>query len=80
MHGARDEADAAFEWLERAYAQRDSGLAWLRTSLYFRSLHDDPRWGGFLKKMGLEDGNPVDSRTRRPAVDPGVVGREPSLG
>ena len=27
VHAVRGEADAAFEWLERAYAQRDSGLA-----------------------------------------------------
>ena len=27
----------------------------LRTSLPLRSLHGDPRWSAFLKKMGLED-------------------------
>jgi tetratricopeptide (TPR) repeat protein len=52
--GARGEADAAFRWLERAYAQRDGGLLDLKTSPYFRSLHADPRWDAFLKKMGFE--------------------------
>ena len=55
VHAARGEADAAFEWLERAYAQRDGGLAGLRISPHLRSLHGDPRWGAFLKKMGLVD-------------------------
>jgi serine/threonine protein kinase/Tfp pilus assembly protein PilF len=52
---ARGEADAAFEWLERAYATEDPGLSEMKTSHLFRSLHRDPRWGAFLKKMGLED-------------------------
>jgi TolB-like protein/Tfp pilus assembly protein PilF len=55
VHAARGEADAAFEWLERAYAQRDPGLAEMRPSPRFRSLHGDPRWSAFLKKFGLEE-------------------------
>ena len=52
VHG---EADRAFEWLERAYAERDPGLTWMKSTRHLRSLHSDPRWGAFLKKMGLED-------------------------
>jgi TolB-like protein/Tfp pilus assembly protein PilF len=55
VHAARGEADPAFEWLERAYAQRDTGLVEVKASPRLRSLHGDPRWGAFLKKMGLED-------------------------
>ena len=54
-HGARGEVDAAFEWLERAYAQRDGGLSELRAIPNLRPLHGDPRWGAFLRKMGLAD-------------------------
>ena len=54
VHGARAEADAAFEWLERAYAQRDGGLSGIKDNSRLRSLHGDPRWGAFLKKMGFE--------------------------
>jgi tetratricopeptide (TPR) repeat protein len=54
VHGARAEVDAALAWLERAYAQRDDGLAEIKTSPRFRSLHGDPRWGAFLRKMGLD--------------------------
>ena len=51
----RGEVDAAFEWLERAYVQRDPGLALIRLDTELRSLHGDPRWGAFLKKMGFPD-------------------------
>jgi serine/threonine protein kinase/tetratricopeptide (TPR) repeat protein len=54
MHAVRGEADAAFAWLERAYAQRDAALAEVKRTPRFRSLHGDPRWGAFLKKMGFE--------------------------
>jgi tetratricopeptide (TPR) repeat protein len=54
VHGTRGEADAAFEWLERAHAQRDSGLTEMMPSPRFRPLHGDPRWGAFLEKMGFE--------------------------
>ena len=47
--------DRAFEWLERAYAQRNAGLSQLRVATSLRGLHRDPRWPPFLKKMGLAD-------------------------
>jgi len=55
VHSSRGEIDAAFEWLERAYAQRDAGLAWVKLERLFRPLHSDPRWGALLAKMGLAD-------------------------
>ncbi len=53
--GRRGETDAAWAWLERAYAQRDGGLVSVKTSLHLRSLHADSRWNAFLKRMHLED-------------------------
>ena len=50
-HSRRGEIDAAFEWLERAYAQRDGGLVGVKMSPPLRSLHGDSRWGAFLKRM-----------------------------
>ncbi len=55
VHAVRGEVDAAFEWLERAHAQRDSGVAIMKPEPNLRSLHADPRWGVFMKKMGLAD-------------------------
>jgi tetratricopeptide (TPR) repeat protein len=55
VYAVRGETNRAFEWLERAYAQRDPGLADMKNNPRLRSLHGDPRWAAFLKKMGLED-------------------------
>jgi len=53
IHSARREVDAAFAWLDRAFAEHDAGLAQAKCEPTFRSLHGDPRWGAFLKKVGL---------------------------
>jgi TolB-like protein/tetratricopeptide (TPR) repeat protein len=52
-HAYRGENDLAFEWLERAYRQRDPGLSIMKVEPTLRSLHADPRWQPFLEKMGL---------------------------
>jgi len=52
-HAYRNEADLAFQWMERAYAQRDPGLSMMKLDPLLHSLHDDPRWQPFLEKMGL---------------------------
>lgn len=52
----RGEIDRAFEWLERAYDQRDPGLTWIKGHPLLKNLEGDPRHTAFLKKMGL----PVD--------------------
>jgi TolB-like protein/Tfp pilus assembly protein PilF len=57
-YAVRGEANAAFEWLERAYSERDGGLTEMRASPHFATLQGDPRWREFLAKMGLES---VDS-------------------
>jgi tetratricopeptide (TPR) repeat protein len=51
----RGETDLAFEWLERAYVQRDPGVGSTKVSRLLRNLHGDPRWQPFLEKMGLAD-------------------------
>jgi TolB-like protein/Tfp pilus assembly protein PilF len=55
IHAMRGESDLAFEWLERARAQRDPGVLLTKISPTLRSLHTDPRWGPFLRKIGLAD-------------------------
>ena len=51
VHALRGEPDAAFEWLERAYAIKDTALAEMKGTPGLRRLHADPRWGPFLRKM-----------------------------
>jgi TolB-like protein/Tfp pilus assembly protein PilF len=55
VYGARGEVDRGFEWLDRAYEQRDGGLSDMKGIPRLRSLHGDPRWGAFLRKMRLPE-------------------------
>jgi len=55
VYAYRNEPDAAFHWLERAYVQKDHGVSLLRSHATFRGLHDDPRWQPFLAKIGIAD-------------------------
>ena len=47
------EKDKAFEWLEKAYNQRDSGLAQIVGDPMMRNIVKDPRYATFMKKMKL---------------------------
>jgi TolB-like protein/tetratricopeptide (TPR) repeat protein len=51
----RKEADEAIHWLERAYAQKDSGLVYVKVELPLKNLEADPRYKAFLKKMNLPE-------------------------
>jgi tetratricopeptide (TPR) repeat protein len=53
IYAWRGEKDKAFEWLERAYDQHDSGMSRLRYDPTLASLHDDPRFAALVKKMGF---------------------------
>jgi hypothetical protein len=46
--------DEAFEWLERAYEEREALLVWVKVQPAFDPLRDDPRFDALLKKIGLE--------------------------
>src|SRR5262249_30022311 len=48
----RGEADKAFEWLDRAFAQRDGGLPLVTLDPTLASLRNDPRYAALRKKMG----------------------------
>jgi TolB-like protein/DNA-binding winged helix-turn-helix (wHTH) protein/tetratricopeptide (TPR) repeat protein len=53
VYAYRGESDKSFEWLERAYDQRDTGLPTFNTEPLFKNLHHDPRYAELLKKMRL---------------------------
>jgi TolB-like protein/class 3 adenylate cyclase/Tfp pilus assembly protein PilF len=53
IYAYRNEIDKAFEWLERAYEQRDPGATFSATDRFLRPLHGDPRWKAFLQRMKL---------------------------
>ena len=52
-HAWRGEVDAAFDWLERAYRERDPGLGESVAYPLLRALHGDPRWLALMRKMGF---------------------------
>lgn len=49
------EIDKAFEWLEKAYEERDSNLILVTIPWPFDPLRSDPRYKQLLIKMGLEN-------------------------
>jgi TolB-like protein/DNA-binding winged helix-turn-helix (wHTH) protein/Tfp pilus assembly protein PilF len=53
VYAFRNQPNEAFEWLDRAYAQRDPGLMWTKVWPLLNSLHKDPRYAAFLKKIHL---------------------------
>lgn len=52
-HAYRGESDPAFEWLDRAYRQRDAGMASMKIDVLLKNLHGDPRWLPLLNRVGL---------------------------
>ena len=53
IYAFRGEADEAFRWLQRAYAERDPGLQEVNGDPLLKNLRSDPRYVAFLKKIGL---------------------------
>jgi tetratricopeptide (TPR) repeat protein len=53
VYALRNQSDKAFEWLDRAYAQRDSNLIVTKVDPLLKSLHHDPRYAALLKKLDL---------------------------
>jgi TolB-like protein/Tfp pilus assembly protein PilF/tRNA A-37 threonylcarbamoyl transferase component Bud32 len=58
------ECDAAFEWLEKAFAERNEWLVWLGTEPKFDSLRDDPRYFELLERMN----NPIVKSQKAEAI------------
>jgi tetratricopeptide (TPR) repeat protein len=53
VYAYRGETDKAFEWLLRAYQQRDGGMLFVKIDPLLRSLFHDPRYADMLRKMRL---------------------------
>ena len=53
VYAYREESATSFEWLERAYQQRDPGLPEIKSNPLFKNLRHDPRYTKLLKKMSL---------------------------
>jgi TolB-like protein len=55
VYAFRGEANEALQWLERAYAQHDEDLYFIKGDPQLRSLESDPRYKTFLHKMNLPE-------------------------
>jgi tetratricopeptide (TPR) repeat protein len=55
VYAFRGRPDEFMHWLERAYAQKDPYLVYLKVELPDKSLASDPRYKAFLKKMNLPE-------------------------
>jgi TolB-like protein/Tfp pilus assembly protein PilF len=55
VYAALGEADAAFDWLEKAYERRQLGLAWIRVIPALDPLRSDPRFDDLLRRIGFPE-------------------------
>jgi serine/threonine-protein kinase len=53
VYGLRNEPDKMFEWLDRAYTERDSGLTQLLVTPFILTYKNDPRFAAFCQKLKL---------------------------
>jgi tetratricopeptide (TPR) repeat protein len=53
VYAFRNQRDEAFEWLDRAYAQREGNVAYTNLEPLLKNLRGDPRYAAFLKKLNL---------------------------
>jgi TolB-like protein/DNA-binding SARP family transcriptional activator len=54
IYAGLGDADAAFEWLQRAYIERASFMDGVGVTPAFDVLHGDARWTRILERMGLQ--------------------------
>jgi tetratricopeptide (TPR) repeat protein len=55
VYAALGEADAAFEWLEKAYERRQGELGWLQVAPVLDPLRSDPRFDDLLRRIGFPE-------------------------
>src|SRR5205823_13176554 len=53
VYAVRGEKDKAFEWLQIAFDNHDTGMLALLVDPLLHSLHSDPRYKNLLAKLGL---------------------------
>jgi len=53
VYALRNDAKATFEWLDRAWSNRDAGIQYLLFDPFILRYKDDPRFAPFCRKVGL---------------------------
>ena len=49
------EADLAFQYLDKSFADHEIEMYWLKVEPPFKPLHKDPRWQAMLDRVGFPD-------------------------
>jgi TolB-like protein len=55
VYAFRGQSDEAMHWLERAYAQKNAYLYYIKSDWLLKNLESDPRYKAFLRKMNLAE-------------------------
>lgn len=55
VYAWRGDNDRAFDWLEKARDNKESGIGNVASHYTFRNLHEDSRWQPFLSGLGQSD-------------------------
>ena len=53
VYAGLGEQDKAFEWLEKAYKDREGRMTILKFAPEFDSLRSDPRYAELIRRVGL---------------------------
>ena len=53
IYAALGQKDLAFQWLEKAYEQHDTGMTYLKTDPCLDPLRQDPRFEQMERRVGL---------------------------
>ena len=53
VYALRNDAKKTFEWLDRAWTNRDGGIPELLFDPFILRYKDDPRFAAFCRKVGL---------------------------
>jgi len=63
VYALRNDPKATFEWLDRAWSNRDGGIQFLLYDPFILRYKDDPRFAAFCRKVGLPTPAEVGRRT-----------------
>ena len=63
VYALRNDAKATFEWLDRAWSNRDAGIQYLLFDPFILRYKNDPRFSAYCRKVGLPVPGEAPERT-----------------
>jgi hypothetical protein len=62
VYALRNDANETFAWLDRAWSNRDGGIAQLLFDSFILRYKEDPRFAAFCRKVGLPVPGEIEGR------------------